>query len=446
MKIVIAGAGDMGFHLAKLLSTEQHDIVLIDSNQDVLDYAATHLDVITVKGDSSSLSVLTDSNVGNANLLLAVTASEKNNIVTAIIAKKMGARQTVARISNAEYLEPEQKASFMELGIDKLISPVLLASQEVERLLEISEATDHFSFEGGMISVIGITLDDSSQLVNRSLTEVKQLHPDLTARPIAILRGNETILPRGRSILKRGDHIYFIVRAEEQNRLIKVLGKELQKIRKVMIIGGTELGVSIAKRLEEKYQVTIVEKVKETCKELIEKLNNTLIIKGDPNNHELLREEGLGEMDAFIAVTPNSETNILTSLLAEQEGVFKTIALVDNTDYTHLSQHIGVDTLINKKLIAANNVFRYVRKGKIEAITSLHGVNAEIIEFVVHKNNRLTKHSLRQLRFPTRAIIGGVIRGNQSLIPDGNFTLQVDDKVIVFAMPDCISKVEEMFR
>lgn len=436
----------MGFHLAKLLSGEQHDIILIDRDQDVLDYAATHLDVITKKGDSSSLSVLSDSNVARADLILAVTASEKNNIVTAIIAKKLGAKQTVARISNPEYLDKKQRQSFGELGVDKLISPVQLASQEVERLLELSQATDHFQFEGGMISVIGVTLDDSSALVNRSLTEIKQLHPELSARPIAILRGDQTILPRGRSILKRNDHIYFIVKEEEQETLIKALGKELHKIKKVMIIGGTELGVSIARRLENTFHVTLVEKEKDTCKKLIERLDNTLIIKGDPNNHELLREEGLTEMDAFIAVTPNSETNILTSLLAEQEGVFKTIALVDNTDYTHLSQHIGVDTLINKKLIAANNVFRYVRKGKIEAITSLHGVNAEIIEFVVQKNNRLTKHNLRQLRFPSSAIIGGVIRGKESIIPDGSFQLQLDDKVIVFAMPECISRVEEMFR
>lgn len=446
MKIVIAGAGDMGFHLAKLLSSEQHDIVLIDSNQDVLDYAATHLDVITIKGDSSSLSILTKAMVDRAILFLAVTTSEKNNIVSSIIAKKMGAKQTIARIKNEEYLCGEQKGFFKELGIDKLISPVQLASQEVERLVELSEATDHFEFEDGMISVIGLTLDDSSSLINMSLNELKNFHPEISARPIAILRGHETILPRGRHILRRNDHIYFIVKKNEKEKLIKLLGKELHKIKKIMVIGGTELGVSIAKRLEKRYDVTIVEKSKNVCKELIEQLDDALVIKGDPSNQEILNEEGLLEMDAFVAVTPNSETNILTSLLAEQGGVFKTIALVDNTDYTHISQNIGIDTLINKKLIAANNIFRYVRKGKIEAITSLHGVNAEIIEFLVHKSNRLTKSLIKDLHFPKTAIIGGVIRGDQALIVDGNFQLQVNDKVIVLSMPESISKVEEMFR
>lgn len=446
MKIVIAGAGDVGFHLAKLLSTERHDIVLIDTNQEVLDYASTHLDVLTVKGDSSSLAVLHAAQVDRSDMVLAMTTSEKNNIVTGIMAKQLGARQVIARITNEEYLRQEQRDTFNRLGIDKIISPVQLATMEVDRLLELSEATDHFEFEGGLISVIGITLDDSSSLVNRSLIELKEMKPELSARPIAILRGNETILPRGHNILQRNDHIYFIVRSNEKEQLLKVLGKELHKIKNVMIIGGTRLGRSIAKRLENKYHVTIVERDREVCKQLIDCLDEALVIKGNPSNHELLSEEGLKEMDAFVAVTPNAEINILTSLMAEQDGVFKTIALVDNTDYTHISQNIGIDTLINKKLIAANNIFRYVRKGKIEAITSLHGVNAEIIEFVIHKNNRMTRQPLRNIHFPSSAIIGGVIRGHESLIPTGDFVLQIGDKVIVFAMTESISKVEELFR
>jgi trk system potassium uptake protein TrkA len=189
-----------------------------------------------------------------------------------------------------------------------------------------------------------------------------------------------------------------------------------------------------------------VDNDKNICKDLVDCLSNSLVIKGDPGNVELLKEEGLEEMDVFIAVTPNSETNIITSLMAKEYGIAKTIALVENADYTHISQNIGIDTIINKKLIAANNIFRYVRKGKIEAITSLHGVDAEIIEFVVQKSNRLTKFPLRELRFPNNALIGGVIRDDQSLIPDGNFQLQLDDKVIVFALPEAINAVEKMFR
>ena len=436
----------MGLHLAKLLTSERHDIVVIDTNQEVLDYAATHVDIITIRGNCASISVLQQANTADAELFLAVTTSEETNIVSGVLAKKLGAKQTIARVTNSEYLEAENKETFKEVGIDKLISPTLLAALEVDRLLEFKEATDNFEFEGGKISVIGITLNEDSELIDRTLIELRQLHPNLEARPIAILRGHETILPRARQRLRKHDHIYFIVKQDCKEWLIQVLGKKPKKIRKVMIIGGTELGVTIAKKLENKYQVTIVEREKNACKNLIDRLDEALIIKGDPSNFELLREEGLQDMDAFIAVTPNSETNILTSLLAEQAGVYKTIALVDNSDYTHISQNIGIDTLINKKIIAANNIFRYVRKGKIEAITSLHGVDAEIIEFVVHKHNQITRKPLRELHFPTQAVIGGVIRGEESLIPNGDFQLQVDDKVIIFARSEAIGKLEELFR
>lgn len=213
-----------------------------------------------------------------------------------------------------------------------------------------------------------------------------------------------------------------------------------------MILGGTDLGIATAKRLEDEYNVTLIEKDKERCKRISEQLNNSLIINGEPSNIELLEEEGLSRMDAFIALSDNSETNIIASLTAKNHGVYKTIAQVENKEYIHISQNIGVDTLINKKLIAANNIFRFVRKGQVEAITSLHGVDAEIIEFVVHKSNQITKKPLKELHFPKTALIGGVIRGEETLIPDGEFQLQLEDKVIIFALPEAINKLEKLFH
>jgi trk system potassium uptake protein TrkA len=213
-----------------------------------------------------------------------------------------------------------------------------------------------------------------------------------------------------------------------------------------MILGGTSLGKATARRLEGTYNVTLIEKDKEKCKELAEEFNQTLIINGDASNLDLLIEEGLNNMDAFIALTENSETNIIASLAAKEQGVYKTIAQVENKEYIHLSQNIGVDTLINKKLIAANNIFRYVRKGQIEAITSLYGVDAEVIEFVVNKKNYMTKKPLSKLHLPKKALVGGVIRGEKSLIPDENFQLNLDDRVIVFALPEAIPKLEKLFR
>ncbi len=446
MKIVIAGAGDIGFHLAKLLALEQQDIILIDINQEVLDYVATHLDVITIKGDSASITVLNDSGVRNADLFLAVTTSEKNNLVTAILAKKLGAKQTIARVNSREYLSEITKEHFAQLGVDSLISPRQLAAQEIVRLIHQVSLTDIFDFEKGKISVIGFMLDDHSPLVDQTIRDIDKSDPEVPFKPIAILRNHKTIIPKGDTKLHGKDHIYCITKNDTIDQVVKFVGKDLVKVKNIMIVGGTDIGLTTAHLLENEYNVTLVDKDKETCKQLAENLDNTLIVKGDPGNVELLKEEGLENMDAFIALTPNSETNIITSLMAEDAGVFKTIALVNNTDYTHISQNIGIDTIINKKLIAANNIFRFVRKGKVEAITSLHGVNAEIIEFIIQKNNRMTKHSLKDLHFPSKAVIAGVIRGEESLIPDGNFKMQLYDKVIVFALPEAISKVEELFR
>ena len=446
MKIVIAGAGDVGFHLAELLAYEDKDIVLIDTDQDVLDYASTHLDVLTIKGDSASPQVLENADVERANLFLAVTTSEKTNLVSAILAKKLGARQTIARVNSSEYLEEANKAMFRELGIDTLISPQELAAAEIARLVKQCSFTDIFEFENGKISLAGITLEESSRLVNVPLSNFSQYCKDDSVRPIAILRGHQTIIPRGDTVLRRGDHVYFISKSDNIDEINQLVGKRKVQLRNVMIIGGTPLARATAKRLENDYNVTLIEKEKEVCKALADELKNTLVIHGDAGNITLLEEEGLSRMDAFIALSPNSETNIIASLTAKNYGVFRTIAQVESKEYTHISQNIGVDTLINKKLIAANNIFRFVRKGRIEAITSLHGVDAEVIEFVVTKSNQLTKKNLRDLHFPKTALIGGIIRGEESLIPNGDFRLEVNDKVIVFALPEAISKVEQLFR
>lgn len=451
MKIVIAGAGDIGFHLAKLLSVEKQDIILIDTNQEVLDYAQSHLDVMTIRGDSASLEVLRRAEVSRANLFLGVTTSEKNNIFSAILAKKMGANQTIARVNNPEFLAEEEKNNFKELGIDSLISPLQLAAKEIYRLIKQERVTDIFDFEDGKISLVGLTLDAHSNFMNRTIREVFPLtdpsdHQNKVCKPIAILRGNQTFLPHETTLLRRNDHLYFITKKNQIDDVVNMAGKEKRKIRNIMIIGGGEMAFRTAELLEEEYNVTIVEKDKEACKELIEKLHHSLVIQGDFSNFELLKEEGLSSMDVFISLTENTETNILSSLVAKNCGVEKTIAQVENIEYTHISQNIGIDTLINKKLIAANNIFRYVRKGHVEAITSLHGVDAEVIEFLVTKNNRLTKNPLRDLHLPESVMVGGVIRGEESMLVDEEFQLQIGDKVIIFTLPEAIAKVEKLFH
>lgn len=447
MRIVIAGAGDIGFHLAKLLSSENQDITLIDTNQEVLTSADIYLNVKTVKGDSSSVEILNAVEVEGARLFIAVTTSEKNNLVSCILAKKMGAKSTIARVSSNDYLTETQRETFKELGVDRLISPYNLASLEIERLLEQAEVTDIFEFEDGAITLAGLTLDSGSYYLNRTIKEFVADHEEeILFNFIAILRGSTTIIPRSYTVLRKNDHIYFLAKSDQLHELIRVLGKQLKKIKRVMIIGGNELSYQTAKILEHKYDVTLVAPEKTTCKKLAENLDRTLIIQADPSNIAILKEENLEHYDAFIALTKNSETNIITSLLAEEVGVYKTIALVDNLDYTHISQNIGVDTIINKKIIAANNIFRFIRKGQVEAIASIHGIDAEIIEFKIHRNSKLTKKNLKNLHFPKEAIIGAVMRGEETIIPTGEMVLQKEDKVIVFALPDAIGKVESLFR
>lgn len=446
MKIIIAGAGDIGFHLAELLASENQDIVLIDTNPDVLEYAAIHLDVMILKGDSSSMDILHSAEAHKANLVIAVTTSEKTNLLTAMLAKKMGAKRTIARVETSEYLHQESKETFHSLGVDSLISPNDLASFEIQRLISECTFTDIFEFENGKVKLVGITLSDKSPIINIPLKRIDHFANQNKLMPIAILRGYKTIIPRGDTVMKRGDHVYFIVEKNNMETLERIIDAPQIKVHNVMIIGGTSLGMTAAKCLEKEFKVTLIEKDKDRCKELAEVLDNTLIIHGDNSNIDLLESEGLNEMDAFLALTNNSETNIIASLTAKNHGVHKTIAQVENREYIHLSQNIGVDTLINRKLIAANNIFRFVRKGRIEAITSLHGVDAEVIEYVVHKNNHLTKNPIRKLHLPETSLIGGVIRGEESIIPSGDFQLEMDDKVIIFALPQSINKLDKLFR
>lgn len=446
MRIVIAGAGDVGFHLAQLLASENQDIVLVDINTDLLEYVESNLDVITIEGNVALPSTLEKAEIERASLFIAVTTNFTTNIVSSILAKKMGATQTIARVSNSEYLDSNNKSVFNDLGLDKIISPIKLATEEIKRLLKQCEVTDIFEFENGQVSLAGVILNDESKLISKSIETIKNLNPDCAFNPIAILRGHQTIIPRDYTILKRNDHLYFFTETPKLAGLLESVGKKHIKVKNVMILGGSNLAMHTALALEKLYNITIVVDDKKKCNRLAEILDSALIIHADSGNIEVLKEEGIEQMDVFLALTDNSETNILTCLMADELGVYKTIAHVNNTYYTRISQNIGVDTMINKKIIAANNIFRFIRQGKIEAITSLHGVDAEVIEYEILRDSRLTKKLLKQQNFPDGILIGSILRDNQILVPRGETKLQVGDKVFVFATPKAIHKLDGIFR
>ncbi len=445
MNIVLAGAGEVGLNLAKSLAHENHNISIIDHDKDHLEYIATNVDVLTVHGDASSIEVLKNANIEFADIFMAITSMEQTNLLSAIIAKKLGAKKTFARVSNPEFLSEDQKINFGSLGVDKIFSPRILAVKEIRRLLQRVAFSNVYEFEGGKIYSVGFTVDKTSVINNKSLIEIAQKVCDFPLRVMTVLRDDETIIPNGNFVINEGDHIYLSVLSKDLKKVNRLVGKKLKKIKNVMIVGGTPLALRTAIKLEQQYKVTLIINSRSKSREAIEILDNCLVIVGDPSDTELLKEEGIEGMDAFIALTEKSETNIISSLLAEELGVFKTIALVDNAAYIRLSQHIGIDTFINKKDIAADYIHQFVRQGKVEAISSMAGVDAETIEYEVQENNEVTKAPIKELNLDNRFIIAGAIRNGQPIIPDGNFLIQTGDKIIILVLKDEIPFVEELF-
>ena len=446
MRIIIAGAGDVGFHLAKLLAYESHDIDIIDMDDDRLQYISNHLDVQTVRGNSTSYSILEKAQVSKADLLIAVTESESTNITTCIIGKSLGAKRTISRITNTEFLHRKDILDLKTIGIDEIISPESLAAKEIKRLLKESAVTDLFNFEQGILSLVGITIDENSELLDKSLVETAYLNPDSNFSTVAILRKNETIIPHGENRFRLNDHAYFICQPNGVDRVLDLAGKHSKDIKNIMILGGSKIGIQTARQLSKKYNIKLVEADRDKCFELADTLHDVMIINGDGRDVELLKEEGIDDMDAFIAVTGNSETNMISSLVAKNHGVAKTISLVENMDYIHLSQNIGVDTMINKKLIAASFIFRYIRKGQVVNHTSIHGVDAEIVEFEIKEESKILGKELRDLGFPKGAIVGGVIRKGRGETARGNFIFEPKDRVVILSKPECIRKIEDFFK
>ena len=446
MKIVVAGAGNMGFHIAQLLANEKHDIILIDVDEDVLSYAGSHIDVFTMKGDSSSLELLKSIEVEQADIFIATSTFDQNNLISSMYAKKLGAKQTIARVSNTEYLEKNNAELLASMGVDHIINPKELAAREIELLVKKYVITNDYEFEGGQISLVGFLLGDSPYFLDQSVGQINSKTKNKWFKPIAILRENETIIPDENTVFRKNDHVYLLLRNSETQRLYDRLGKEKKQIRNIMILGGSSLALHTAKKLENKYNVSIIIEEKEKCTECADELHKCLIVQGSPTNFELLKEEGLDKIDVFIALTDNSETNILTCRMAEQEGVIKTIAMVDNTAYFHLSHSIGVDTLINKKLLAANSIFRYVRKGHVEDLTTLHGVDAEIIEYIISEKSRLAGKLAGKLDLPEDTILGAILRGDECLIETDKVDLRVGDKVIILARPKSVNQIQKFFN
>lgn len=449
MKIIIAGAGEVGFHLAKLLSYESQEITLIDTQKDSLAYADTHLDIRVIKGDATSIAILKEARVEASDLLIAVTASETTNITVCVLAKQLGSKRTIARISNTEFIHHKDEVGFTKFGIDELISPEALAASEIELSLKQSSFNDTYEFENGALTMIGLTLRSSASFVGKTVKEAARIFPELHFVPIAIQRfGTQfTIIPRGDTKFKRGDHVVFITSKGGNEELCRLTGKPNRVIKNVMILGGSQIGFKTARSLSDRgFNVKLLEENKERAFDIADELPKVLVLHSDGRKVDLLEEENISDMDAFIAVGKNSETNIMTCLVAKSKGVKKTVALVENMDYFELSHSIGIETLINKKLLAANNIFRYIRKGEVVAMTKLSNMNAELLEFEVKPTSAICNKVIKNVDFPRSAIIGGVIRDGLGVIALGDFKIQAGDRVVVCSLLQSIKGVEKLFR
>tara|TARA_B100000482_G_scaffold9866_1_gene7296 strand:- start:425 stop:1762 length:1338 start_codon:yes stop_codon:yes gene_type:complete len=445
MKIIIAGSGEVGSHLAKLLSYESQEITLIDSNDEKLTFPNSQLDIRVVQGDCTSISVLNKANVSEADLFVGVTAGESTNLTACFLAKQLGAKKTIARISNPELLENEN-IDFSNLGISELVSPELLTSKEINMVINRAEFTDPFEFDDGALITLGLSATHTSTFVGKTVVEAAEIFPETHFFPISIKRDDKTIIPRGDTVFHSGDHIVFMTEPGGEEELLKLSGQNNGEIKNVMILGGGRVGKKVAEDLSsDSISVKLVEINKERAEELAEELAECLVIYGDGTNSELLDEEHLDQMDAFIAVTGDSETNIMSSLIAKAKGINKTIALVDNLDYYKLTQISGIDTLINKKLLAADAISKHVHKAEVVAISQLDNMDAELLEFVVKENSKVCNKTIKDLDFPRCAIIAGVIRDGKGYIVLGDFKVLSDDRIVVCCLNDSIQKVEKLF-
>ena len=448
MKIIIAGAGEVGFHLAKLLSYESQDITLIDNNKSNLIIAENQLDIKTIEGDSASISVLKEANVQNCDLVVSLTTSETTNFTTCFLAKQLGAKRTIARISNSEFIEGNKEIDFSSIGIDELISPESLATEEIKLLVHESAFTNSHDFEDGILKMMGVKLEENAPFVGKTVMESASVFPGVHFMPIAIKKENSdtTIIPRGDTVFSHGDQVYFITNEKGLKELYDLIGTEKQNIDNIMILGAGRIGYKLAKELSnEGLNVKIIEINSKKANHFVEEVKNVMMLNVDGRNVDLLVEENLENMDAFIATTGNSETNIMSCLMAKSKNIKKTIALVDNMDYFNLSQSIGIDTLINKKLLAANDIFRFVRNGDIVELAKLNNMDAEIVEFNVSEYSKVLNKKIVNLDFPRKAIIGGVIRDNKGLIVLGDFEIKLGDRVLVCSTAEALKKVESLF-
>ncbi len=445
MRIIIIGAGELGFHLARFLSQEKHDIVIIDVDEENLRRVADNLDVLTLHGSGTSYGTLEEAGTSRADMLIAVTSSEEVNFTACMVAGKLGSMKKIMRIRNPEFMSGMGPVGADAFGIDMVIYPEGAAAQEIVRLIRRAAATEVVDLADGRIQLLGLKLDDNSPLIGKRLEDIPQ--PDgIAYRAVCISRGMQTVIPKRDMTFRKADQIFVISKTEAVPAMLEVVGKGKVNYHKIMILGGDEIGHQVALELEKDMSVKLLESSRERSYKIAEKLTRTLVLHNEGRDLDLLAKEGILHMDAYVAVTPDDEHNIISCLMAKHLGVKKTIARIEKADYVPFSNAIGIDGLVNKKLSAATAVLKFIRQAEVLTAATLHGVGAEVLELMAREGCKATQKSVGQLDFPEGAIIGCVMHEGGVTIPVSATTIRAGDRVVVFTLPKAISAVERFFR
>lgn len=444
MKVVIAGAGEVGTHLARMLSNENHDIVLLDDSPEKLSKISGDVDLLTITGSAHSFQDLKQTGLTKADLFIAVTPFEERNVLACAMASYLGVGRTIARINNSEYLQPNYRAKLNNMGIHELIYPESLAAKEIVASVKQTGTRQLIEFSQGKLMLLGIKVRDNAPILNKTFEQLSKENEHLLV--VAINRDNQTIIPKGSDCIMDGDIVFFVTTRMEQPRVFELTAKKTFEVKNIMFLGGSRIAQKAIEKLGDQYRIKVIEENIEKCQQVAEKHGNALVINGDCRNLKLLKDEGLEKMDAVVATTGNSETNILSCHMAKETGVRRTVAEVENLAFMGLAENMNIGSIVNKKLIAASYIYRFTLNAAISKVKCLTASDAEVFEFIAKADAKITQKPIKDLDFPEEAKIGGIIRGEDGYIAHGETQIQEGDKVVVFTLPSGIKKLERFFK
>lgn len=449
MKIVILGCGEVGKDLAGILSYEKHDVIVLDRDKEALAKLQERHDVMVVEGTATSIRDLIRCEVPEADIVVAATSIDEVNMIASMLSKRLGAATVIARVRNTELSRPDIPLSPSDLGIDVMIHPEYSAAREIVQLVKRAAATDVVTMANGALQIVGIRLDRDSPLVGKSLQEYARKYSNLTFRVVAVNRGSITIIPYGANRLQANDQIFIIAKTKDVSEVIRSTGRLNRPIHNIMIAGGSGIGAMVAKMLakeDQGWRIKLIEPDYDRAYDMAIECRNILVLNGKPTDPDLLAAEGIADMHAFIAVTSDEESNIISCLMAKHLNVSKTVALVSKPEYIPLSATIGLDAAINKKLAASNEIHRYVRSGNVISAITLHGIKAEALELICAEGAKIAGKPLSSIRIPQGSVIGAVVREDVVEIATGSTVIQGGDTVIVFSLPEAIDAISQYFN